>query len=73
MDDYKKEHRRMEQIQGQLSVALTLMDPAWSGLAIHPDREGLNDRLNDLRSAIAEAQQQAGFLVYDLGREDTDE
>lgn len=62
------ELRRVDQILGQLGVALTLMEPAWSGLKERPDMDELNDQINELRSAISAAHQRARFLRSDLSR-----
>lgn len=58
------EERRARLIEGQLSVALELMEPAWSGLMDHPDRDELDAEIGDLRMAIVKARRMAYFLRH---------
>jgi len=54
-EKYETEEQRIEAVQAALREIREAMDPAWSGLADHPEMEALDDCLHGINNGIHDA------------------
>jgi uncharacterized protein YukE len=68
MSDYEAERQRIKAIQAMLREVREAMDPAWSGLADHPDMEGLNEHLREVDRGVQDALMGCRWVLWGLKR-----
>jgi hypothetical protein len=73
MNDYEVERERIVGVRDLLRAVEGTMEPAWSGLANHPDMEELDRKLTAIRMDIRRAASNCQRLSRELNRKVIDD